>query len=82
MLDRHVPSRNQVSLNMDFLRVLRSVMNVIEVVGGIICGEGKFLLGKRPHGKAQCGHWEFIGGKIEPGGTSAEIITRMNGDLK
>ena len=55
---------------------------VIEVVGGIIRREGKFLLGKRPLGKAQGGHWEFIGGKIEPRGMSAEIITRMNGDLK
>ena len=48
-------------------------MKVIEVVGGIIRREGKFLLGKRPFGKAQGGHWEFIGRKIEPGETPDEM---------
>ena len=36
---------------------------VIEVVGGIIRREEKYLLGKRPEGKSLGGHWEFIGGK-------------------
>ena len=40
---------------------------VIEVVGGIIRRGEKYLLGKRPEGKSLGGHWEFIGGKIEPG---------------
>ena len=40
---------------------------VIEVVGGIIRRGDKYLLGKRPLGKSLGGHWEFIGGKIEPG---------------
>ena len=51
-------------------------MKIIEVVGGIIRREGKFLLGKRPLGKAQGGHWEFIGGKIEPGETHEEALAR------
>ena len=49
---------------------------VIEVVGGIIRREGKFLLGKRPLGKSQGGKWEFIGGKIEPGETPEQALTR------
>jgi hypothetical protein len=35
------------------------IMNVIEVVGGIIERDGRYLLGKRPVGKSLGGHWEF-----------------------
>ncbi len=49
---------------------------VIEVVGGIIRRDGKFLLGKRPLGKSQGGLWEFIGGKIEPGETPEVALAR------
>jgi len=49
---------------------------VIEVVGGIIRRDGKYLLGRRPVGKAQGGHWEFIGGKIELGETPEEALAR------
>lgn len=49
---------------------------VIEVVGGIIRRGGKCLLGKRAPGKSQGGHWEFIGGKIEPGETPCEALAR------
>jgi len=48
----------------------------IEVVGGIIRRGDKYLLGKRPLGKAQGGHWEFIGGKIEPGETPEQALAR------
>ena len=51
-------------------------MNVIEVVGGIIERDGRYLLGKRPAGKSLGGHWEFVGGKIEPGETPEEALTR------
>ena len=49
---------------------------IIEVVGGIIRRGEKYLLGKRPEGKSQGGHWEFIGGKIEPGETPEEALAR------
>jgi len=49
---------------------------VIEVVGGIIRRGEKYLLGKRPLGKSQGGHWEFIGGKIEPGETPEQALAR------
>ena len=49
---------------------------VIEVVGGIIRRGDKYLLGKRPLGKSLGGHWEFIGGKIEPGETPCEALAR------
>ena len=51
-------------------------MNVIEVVGGIIERDGRYLLGKRPAGKSLGGHWEFVGGRIEPGETPEEALTR------
>lgn len=49
---------------------------IIEVVGGIIRRGNKYLLGKRPAGKSQGGHWEFIGGKIEPGETPEAALAR------
>ena len=49
---------------------------VIEVVGGLIRRGEKYLLGKRAEGKSQAGHWEFIGGKIEPGETPEEALVR------
>ena len=49
---------------------------VIEVVGGIIRRGDTYLLGKRPIGKSQGGHWEFIGGKIESGETPCEALAR------
>jgi len=50
--------------------------NVVEVVGGIIRRGERYLLGKRPLGKSQGGHWEFIGGKIEPGETPEQALAR------
>lgn len=55
---------------------MQAERKVIEVVGGIIRRGGKFLLGRRPVGKSQGGHWEFIGGKIEPGETPCEALAR------
>jgi len=49
---------------------------VVEVVGGIIRRGEHCLLGKRPLGKSQGGHWEFIGGKIEPGETPEQALAR------
>lgn len=51
-------------------------IELIEVVGGIIRREGKYLLGKRPAGKSRAGLWEFVGGKIEPGETPEEALVR------
>jgi 8-oxo-dGTP diphosphatase len=36
-------------------------------VGVLIDGDGRFLLTSRPAGKVYAGHWEFPGGKLEPG---------------
>jgi len=49
---------------------------IIEVVGGIIRRDGKYLLGCRPVGKAQGGKFEFIGGKIELGETPEQALAR------
>lgn len=49
---------------------------IIEVVGGIIRRGDSYLLGRRPSGKSLGGHWEFIGGKIEPGETPCEALAR------
>ena len=49
---------------------------IIEVVGGIIRRGDKYLLGRRPVGKSLGGHWEFIGGKIEPGENPEQALAR------
>ena len=51
-------------------------VKIIEVVGSIIRRGDKYLLGRRPVGKSLGGHWEFIGGKIEPGETPCVALAR------
>ncbi len=48
----------------------------IAVVAGILWDGERFLAVERPEGKPQAGFWEFPGGKIEPGETPADALTR------
>ncbi len=45
-------------------------------VGVLVDAEGRFLLTSRPEGKVYAGHWEFPGGKLEPGETVAQALAR------
>lgn len=45
-------------------------------VGVLIDAEGRFLLTSRPEGKVYAGHWEFPGGKIEPGESVEAALRR------
>jgi 8-oxo-dGTP diphosphatase len=45
-------------------------------VGVLIAPDGRFLLTSRPAGKVYAGHWEFPGGKIEPGESVEEALRR------
>lgn len=38
--------------------------------------EGRFLLTSRPQGKVYAGHWEFPGGKLEPGESVEQALRR------
>ncbi len=38
--------------------------------------DGRFLLAQRPQGKVYAGYWEFPGGKVEPGETPLQALTR------
>lgn len=38
--------------------------------------DGRVLVTKRPQGKEMAGLWEFPGGKVEPGETPEESLTR------
>ena len=50
---------------------------LIRVDAGIILNEhGDYLLSSRPEGKPYAGYWEFAGGKVEPGETDEEALTR------
>ena len=49
----------------------------LEVVAALIQdGEGRFLAGQRPAGKARGLLWEFVGGKVEPGETGPQALVR------
>jgi 8-oxo-dGTP diphosphatase len=45
-------------------------------VGVLIAPDGRFLLTSRPEGKVYAGHWEFPGGKVEPGETVEQALRR------
>ena len=45
-------------------------------VGVLIAPDGRFLLTSRPAGKVYAGHWEFPGGKVEPGESVEQALRR------
>ncbi|MFL6857271.1 MAG: NUDIX domain-containing protein, partial [Allosphingosinicella sp.] len=49
---------------------------MIVVAAALRGGEGRFLLQRRPEGRAMAGLWEFPGGKIEPGERAEEALAR------
>jgi len=55
----------------------RAKRPVTEVaVGVLLRADGAALLADRPAGKPYAGHWEFPGGKIEPGESVAQALAR------
>lgn len=48
----------------------------IVVVAAVVERDGCFLVTLRPRGTHLEGHWEFPGGKCEPGETHAEALAR------
>lgn len=49
---------------------------LLVVAGALLDADGRFLLHKRPEGKAHAGLWEFPGGKVEPGETTVNALVR------
>ena len=47
-----------------------------EVVAALILKDGKFFAGKRPPHKKRGLLYEFVGGKVEPGETREQALTR------
>jgi 8-oxo-dGTP diphosphatase len=45
-------------------------------VGVLFDAAGRFLLASRPAGKVYAGHWEFPGGKLEPGESVEAALRR------
>ena len=45
-------------------------------VGVLVDAGGRFLLTSRPEGKVYAGHWEFPGGKLEPGESVEAALRR------
>ena len=61
---------------------LAPVREPIDVAVGVLIRrdaqgrEGRFLFTSRPSGKVYAGHWEFPGGKFEPGETLEQALRR------
>lgn len=51
-------------------------MKTIEVVAALICKNGRFLICRRPTGKARGGLYEFPGGKVEAGEMPRQALRR------
>lgn len=49
---------------------------MVEVVAALIWEENRFLICRRPAGKARAGLYEFAGGKVEPGESPAQALIR------
>ncbi len=47
-----------------------------EVVAALIRDGERFLICRRPEGKARALLWEFVGGKVEPGETKEQALVR------
>jgi len=46
------------------------------VAAALYHGDGRILIAERPPGKHMAGRWEFPGGKVAPGESEAEALTR------
>jgi 8-oxo-dGTP diphosphatase len=56
---------------------LRAESSVVKVVAAALYdAHGRVLIAERPPGKHMAGRWEFPGGKIEPGESEAEALSR------
>ena len=49
---------------------------MIPVCAAVILRSGKVLLARRGKGREHAGKWEFPGGRVEPGETSASALAR------
>lgn len=54
----------------------RNDNGVIPVAAAIIIGAGEILVARRRRGLHLEGHWEFPGGKLEPGETPEQCLVR------
>ena len=53
-----------------------SQKSVTEVVAALIWDQDKFMICQRPSHKARGLLWEFVGGKVEPGGAGGHAGCR------
>jgi 8-oxo-dGTP diphosphatase len=51
-------------------------MDIVVVAAAVVERDGRFLLTRRRRGTHLAGHWEFPGGKCEPGETEEACLRR------
>jgi 8-oxo-dGTP diphosphatase len=49
---------------------------ILVVAAALYDGVGRVLIAERPPGKHMAGRWEFPGGKVNPGESEADALTR------
>lgn len=66
----------------DWRAVWNARRTVLVAACALIDADGRVLLAERPAGKSLAGHWEFPGGKVEPGETpEAALIRELREEL-
>lgn len=50
--------------------------DTVRVLAAVIEADGRYLLAQRPRGKRHAGCWEFPGGKVEPGESDLDALSR------
>ncbi len=50
--------------------------SMVEVVAALIWDKDRFMICRRPEGKARANLWEFVGGKVEAGETKKQALIR------
>jgi 8-oxo-dGTP diphosphatase len=69
-----LPGDQALALGEDGSPAVRQPVDV--AVGVLVRPDGSFLLTSRPPGKVYAGYWEFPGGKLEPGESVEQALSR------
>jgi 8-oxo-dGTP diphosphatase len=56
--------------------LVRQASRILVVAAALYDAQGRVLIAQRPAGKHMAGRWEYPGGKVGPGESEADALTR------